>query len=304
VELHQLQCFMLVVEEGGLKRATAQLHITQPALSYQIKQLEEELGVQLFHRRPGGNTPTEAGRVLLQHAHQIINAVHEAQQAVRELSDGVTGEIRIGTINSVGTYFLPQILWELRSNHPKVTPRLLYRNSIELVEALLANKIDVALVADPPHDKRLRYDCVVEEEISLVSGVSHPFFGRASIEPAELQGAQFVALSPHTLTGGLVHRYLERLGIAVEPVVSTDSIETVKRMVEAGMGVAFLPDMVTSEDLGSDGQPPRLSRTAVEPPLSRRIVLATWRDTNHSRAVDAFVREVRKLGRRWKSCDY
>ncbi len=302
MELHQLQCFVLVVEEGGFKRATARLNITQPALSYQIKQLEEELGVQLFHRRPDGITPTEAGRVLLEHAYHVINTVHEAHQAVRELSEGVTGEIRIGTINSVGTYFLPQVLWELRAKHPMVRPKLLYRISGEILEALLANKLDVAMVADPPADRRLRYLTVLEERVSLVSSSAHPFFGRPSVEPAELKGVQFVALSPQTPTGALIRRYLDRFGVAVEPVVSTDNVETVKRMVEAGMGVAFLPDMVTSEDVACDGQPGRLARSAVEPPLTRRIVLATWRDSPHSRAVDTFIDEVRRLGRQWRGC--
>ena len=302
MELHQLQCFVLVLEEGGFKRATARLHITQPALSYQIKQLEEELGVQLFHRRPDGITPTEAGRVLLQHAYQVIHAVQEAQQAVRELSEGVTGEIRIGVINSVGTHFLPQVLWEIRAKHPMVRPKLLYRLSDELIEALLANKLDLAIVADPHPDRRLRQETILEERISLVSSPSHPFFGRPTIEPAELKGVQFVALSPQTPTGALIRRYLDRLGVAVEPVVSSDNVETVKRMVEAGMGVAFLPDMVTSEDVACDGQPERLGRSTVEPPLTRRVVLATWRDSHHSRAVDTFIAEARRLGRQWRGC--
>src|SRR5512140_890471 len=98
LELQQLQCFIAVLEEGGFKRATARLGITQPALSYQIKRLEEELGVQVFRRGPGGITPTDAGRILLEHAHHVIAAVREAHQAVRELSGGVPGEIRIGAI--------------------------------------------------------------------------------------------------------------------------------------------------------------------------------------------------------------
>ncbi len=302
MELHQLQCFIVVLEEGGFKRATARLGITQPALSYQIKQLEEELGVPLFHRRPGGITPTEAGRVLLEHAHQVIATVQEAHQAVRELSDGVTGEIRIGTVNSIGTYFLPQVLWEIRAKHPMVRPKLLYRNSDELLDSLLANKLDVAMVADPPPDRRLRHELVLEERISLVSSPGHPFYGRPSVEPAELKDVQFVSLSHQTPTGSLIRRYLDRLGISVAPVVSTDNVETVKRMVEAGMGVAFLPDMVTSEDVACDGQAGRLSRSSVEPALTRHVVVVTWRDSHHSRALDAFIDEVRRQGRQWRGC--
>jgi DNA-binding transcriptional LysR family regulator len=298
VELRQLQCFIAVVEEGGFKRATARLGITQPALSYQIRRLEEELGVQVFHRGPGGISPTEAGRTLLQHAHQVIAAVTEAHQAVRELSGGVTGELRIGTIKCVGIYFLPQVLWEIRAKHPMVRPKLLYRDSDEILESLLAKQLDVALVVDPPPDKRLEQKNVFEEQISLVCGPKHAFYGRSTVEVSELSDVQLVSLSPQTSTGGLIRAYLDRIGLQVTPAVSTDNVETVKRMVEEGMGVAFLPDMVTEEDVATGGNPGRLSRSKVEPTLSLPLVLVAWREAR-SLALDAFIEEVIRMGRTW-----
>jgi DNA-binding transcriptional LysR family regulator len=299
VELHQLQCFIAVLEEGGFKRATARLGITQPALSYQIKRLEEELGVQVFHRGAGGITPTEAGRILLEHAHRVIAAVREAHQAVRELSDGVTGEVGIGTMKCIGTYFLPQVLWEMRAKHPMVRPRILYRNSDELLDSLLANKLDVVVVADPPPDDRLEYRLLFNERISVIAGPGHPFFGRPVLAAAELKGTDFVALSPQTTTGGLILDYLAGQGLAPVPALTTDNIETVKRLVEAGMGVAFLPDMVTSDDVESAGRA-RLSRSAVDPPLAMEISIVTWRNARGSLALDAFVDELQRLGRQWR----
>jgi LysR family hydrogen peroxide-inducible transcriptional activator len=299
VELNQLQCFIAVLEEGGFKRATARLGITQPALSYQIKRLEEELGVQVFRRGPGGITPTEAGRVLLDHAHHVMTTVREAHQAVRELSGGVSGEIRVGAIKCVGSYFLPRVLWEVRARHPMVRPKILYRDSDELFEALLANRLDVAMVVDPPPDRRMRHDRVFDEMISLVSGPGHRFYGRPTVGVAELQEVEFVALSPQTSAGGLIRAYLDRLGLTIVPSVSTDNVETVKRMVEVGMGVAFLPDMATADDVADDGRPGRLWRSAVEPSLSLPLVLVSWRDTHHSLALDAFIEVVCRVGRRW-----
>jgi len=207
MELHQLQCFVSVLEEGGFKRATLRLHVTQPALSYQIKQLEDELGVQLFYRRSEGTTPTEAGRLLAQHAYQVIKAVHEAHQAVRELSQGVTGEIRIGTINSVGTYFLPHVLWGLRAKHPAVRPTLMYRRSDELLEALLDNRLDVALVAGPGSDRSLKFEPIVEDRLSLVSCPGNPFFRPGKRRPRRARArAVRRALSPdaHRRSGALL----------------------------------------------------------------------------------------------------
>ena len=303
MDLHQLRCFMAVVNEGGFNRATGQLHITQPALSYQIKQLEGALGVRLFHRRPGGVSPTEAGRVLFQHAQKVMQAVRKAQQAVEELAEGVVGEIRIGTINSVGIYFLPEVLWSMREKYPRTKPTVLYRHSNEIMEALLANQIDIAVVANPAVEHRLTQETVIEEQVSLVCGRAHPFFGKKKIAPSALKGLQFVAPSPESPTGKLIGNYLDRLGVDVEPVVSSDNVETVKKMVEVGLGVAFLPNMVTSRDISCEGQPAgRLARIKVGPPLTRRIVMVTWKHFEMTKAVKAFVEELKQHGEQWRDC--
>jgi DNA-binding transcriptional LysR family regulator len=180
-----------------------------------------------------------------------------------------------------------------------VRPRILYRDSDELIETLRANRLDVAMAVDPPPDERFDRVGVFDEQISLVSGPGHPFYGRRTVELDELKGVPFVSLSPKTSAGALIRAYLERAGIAVSPAVSCDDVEAVKRMVEEGMGVTFLPDMATSEDIGANGRPGRLWRSDVEPALALPLVLVTWREANQSLALDAFVAEVRRIGRVW-----
>ena len=294
--LNRLRCFEAVVEEAGFKRATARLHITQPALSYQIKQLEEELGVQLFYRRPGGVCPTEVGRLLFQHAQRVSAAVRQAQRAIKELSEGTAGEIRVGTVNSIGIHFLPQVLWALRERHPATRPTVLYRDSGDIVDTLLSSQLDLAVLALPRVDPRLRYEILFEERISLVSGRTHPFFGRPTVTARQLAGQHLVELSAQTPTGALVRDYLERAGVAVDPVISTLNVETVKHMVEIGMGLALLPDMVTERDSAAGG---RLWRSVIDPPLTRRVALVTWGDAPVSRAVAAFIDEVRRRSSAW-----
>jgi DNA-binding transcriptional LysR family regulator len=304
LELHRLQCFQIVVEEGGFKRATTRLHITQPALSYQIRQLEEELGAQLLYRRPGGIVPTEAGRLLLHYAQLINAAVFQAERAVRDVAEEVVGEIRIGTVNSIGTHFLPEVLWKVREHYPSVRPHILYRDSGVILDALLANELDLAIVANPRADKRLQYEKLLDEHVCLVCSRGHPLFGQRSVQPSDLHGLQFVSLSPDTPTGSRIRAYLEQLGIYVEPEVWSDNIETIKRMVEAGMAVAFLPEMVVREDLATAKRPRgRLSRSELEPPLTRSIVLVTWQNVQPSRAVSRFIDELREASRRWPASE-
>jgi DNA-binding transcriptional LysR family regulator len=296
--LYRLRCFEMVVQEAGFKRATMRLHITQPALSYQMKHLEEELGAQLFHRRPGGVSLTDAGRTLFTHVQRVSAAVREAELAIKDLP--AVGEVRIGTVNSIGTYFLPQVLWRVHARYANARPSLYRARSDESIEALLANHVDLAILADPRVDKRLRYETLFEEPVSLVAGRGHPLFGAGTIKPKDLAGAHFVTLSQQTPTGALVQRHLARLGTAVEPVASTEDVETARRMVETGIGVAFLPDMVTARDVATPANPEgRLARVHVDPPLTRHIVLVTWNEIPPSRAVAAFVEEIRRLSSTW-----
>lgn len=294
---------MAVVEEGGFNRSTTRLHMTQPAISYQIKLLEADVGTPLFYRLSRGISPTEAGRVLYQHALKIEESVHQAHQALERLSDGVAGEVRIGTVNSVGIYFLPPVLQNMRRKYPSARPTVLYRNSYEIVDALLANRVDIALVANPPIDRRLNNEMVLEENVSLVCGRSHPFFGRESIKPAELQGQPFASLTPENPTGQIVRDYLVKLGVSVDTVVSSDNVETVREMVEAGLGVAFLPDMVTSRGIACGGQPlGTFDRIKIVPTLTRRIVLVTWKQVEPTPAVAAFLEELQAHAAAWRGC--
>ena len=304
MELHKLRCFQAVVEEGGFKRAAMRLHITQPALSYQVKQLEEELEVSLFHRRPRGANPTEAGRVLFRHVQKIMRGIHRAERAIQDLGEGVTGEVRIGTINSVGIYFLPPVIRTVRSMYPAACPKLFYRSSNDIMEALLSNEIDLAILANPRPDRRLRQEILIKERVSLVCGRSHPFFGVPTVKTSELKGMEFTALSPDTPSGSLIRNYLARLGVNIELVATTDNVETAKKMVEAGLGIAFLPDMVTKRDIPCDkGKPAgHLWRIEVDPPLSRQIVLVNWKDSSMSRATKAFVEQLRQYGHEWRAC--
>jgi LysR family transcriptional regulator, transcriptional activator of the cysJI operon len=304
VEIRQLQCFQAVVEEGGFKRATSRLHVTQPALSYQIKQLEQELDTSLFDRRPGGVSLTEAGRVLFQSTQGVFDAVRSAERAVHELRDGVVGEIRLGVTNSVGMYFLPQVLRSMRQTYPAaITTVWCRRDSNVVLNELLNNRLDLAIVADPRPDRRMRHETLFEDPFSLLCGPKHPLYGKARVRATELKGLQFISISPELPTGAMVNKYLARVGVSIQSVVSSDNIEIVRRMVEVGLGVTLLPNMFLGElDLHGGKPDGRLSSSAIEPSLARRISLVTWRQCSMSRAVSVFVAELRRHACEWENC--
>ena len=300
MELRQLKYFVALVREGGFVAAAAQLPVKQQTISGQIRQLEKDLGQRLFQRGVGDLRLTEAGRIFLRHAHEVLRTAEKARRAMDDLTDGrVSGEIRIGTVDSVGIYFLPQILRNMREKHPGVRLTVLYRNSDEILQALLSDQIDMALVDNPRPDRHLRLETIIEEQVSLVCGHMHPLFKRKYIRPKDIEGLHVISLSDDTATGQLVQSYLSRLGVRVKPVASTDNVQTAKKMVEVGFGVTFLPDMITSPDISCQGKSMgRLARIRLNPACNRRIVLATWRRSR----TGSFIEEIRNYGSRWTPC--
>lgn len=303
MELHQLHCFMAVAEEGGFNRASHRLRITQPAVSYQVKQLEGELGCALFHRGPRGVTTTQAGRVLFDHARRIFETVRRAEHAVERLADGVGGDLRIGTVNSVGMYMFPDVLRGMRARFPGVRLTILYRNYYDVMEALHTNQIELAVVANPAPERSYTSETLIEEPVSLVCGRNHPFFGRTEVAAEDLQDLDFIALTDESPTGQICRDYMKLLDLAQDPVVLAENVETVKRMVEIGLGVALLPNMTTSEEISCALRlAGRLARIDLSPKLTRRIVLVTWSDAELSPAASAFVALLRERSKHWRDC--
>jgi len=304
LELRQLKYFITVVRENGFTPAAALLPVKQQTLLGQIRKLEKELGLRLFHKRTRDLRLTEAGRIFYRHAQSLLKSADEAIIAMNELKEGgVCGEIRIGTVDSVGIYFLPTVLRNMRDKHPQVRSTVLYRSSEKILQALISDQIDVALVENPRPDRNLQYETIIEEEISLVCGQMHPLFNKKDIRPQDMEGLRVISLSNETTTGRLIHNYLSRQGIKVTSVASTDNIQTAKKMVEVGFGVTFLPDMITSPDISCQGKSlRRLARIRLNPACNRRIVLATLRHSRASRSTTTFVEELKEYGSRWTPC--
>jgi DNA-binding transcriptional LysR family regulator len=304
LELRQLKYFIAVVRDNGFTPAAALLPVKQQTLLGQIRKLEKELGLRLFERGTGDLRLTEAGRIFYRHAQEVLRTAETASKAMEELKDGgVSGEIRIGTVDSVGIYFLPPVLRNMRDKHPKVRSTVLYSTSEKILEALVSDRIDVALVENPRPDRHLRFETIIEEQISLVCGRMHPLFNRKYIDPKDIEGLGVISLSDDTVTGRLVQKYLSRLGVRVNPMATTDNIQTAKKMAEVGFGATFLPDMITSPDISCKGEYLRgLARIRLHPTCNRRIVLATLKRSRASRSTATFAEEVKNYGSRWAPC--
>src|SRR2546425_2131160 len=265
----QLQAFVEAARLGSVTRAADALFVTQPALTARLNALEKTVGAPLLVRRRGGVRLTEAGRAFLPYAERALQAVADGRHVLTELERGVAGHVPIGASPAVSTYALPSILKQFQQTHPGVEVAVRTGHSEEVAELVKRDEVAVGL-SRALRDPELESFTLYEDELVLVVHADHPFVG--DVRTAELADEQFVLFdrssSYHELTSAL---FLEA-GIIARSVMELDNIDSAKKMVEQGLGVAFLPHVAVAEEVRSgrlrivaiaDRQPPRRPIVAV-----------------------------------------
>ncbi len=265
----QLEAFAEVVSRGSVTGAAQALYVTQPALTARLNALEQALGTPLLVRRRGGVRLTEAGRAFLPYAERALQAVAEGRAVLTELERGATGHVAICASPVVSTYALPTILKRFSETHPGVQVAVRTGHSEEMIEVVKRDEVAVGLLRafnDPDVEQFTLY----EDELVLVVHAAHP--SGDVVRLADLSDEQFVlfdrASSYHELTNAM---FLEA-AIAPRSVMELDNVDSAKKMIEEGLGVAFLPHVAVADEVRSgrlrivgiaDRQPPRRPIVAV-----------------------------------------
>src|SRR5438067_17740 len=265
----QLEAFVEVARLGSVTKAAHALFITQPALTARLNALEQALGAPLLVRRRGGVRLTEAGRAFLPYAERALQAVADGRHVLTELERGVVGHVPIGASPAVSTYALPTILKRFQETHPDVQVAVRTGHSEEVAELVKRDEVAVGL-SRALRDPDLESFTLYEDELVLVVHPDHAFVEH--IRTANLVDELFVLFdrssSYHELTSAL---FLEA-GIVPRSVMELDNIDSAKKMVEQGLGVAFLPHVAVAEEVRSgrlrivgiaDRRPPRRPIVAV-----------------------------------------
>ncbi|MCW2842698.1 MAG: LysR family transcriptional regulator [Nocardioides sp.] len=242
MRIEQLEYIAAVTQHGSLRRASQQLHISQPALSEAVSKLERELGVTLLDRRRSGARISRRGRDLQQFMVEVLEAVDRLRTASGDQSAS-TRLIRVGTVSAATSTLLAPALREFRGAHPATTVELINTQQSDIHQGLSEGVLDLGLVNvlagdDPPND--LTGTGLVHGRPVAVLPAGHPLAERAAVTVDELRGEPFVAMR----AGYLMHRFAHRLFGAEMPAVSysTDGAELGKIMVAEGLGVTVLPD--------------------------------------------------------------
>lgn len=242
MDLRQLRYFNGLAETLNFHRAAERLHISQPPLTVAIRKLEEDLGVALFERDPRGVRLTTAGLAAVVPAREALVAAEKVREAVRQGAAGLRGRLSIGFIGSAIGELLPRIVSPFRHAYPEVELALEEMNSVEIVRAIAARRLDVGLVRLPVMDSApVAIDVIETDELVAVLPDSDVLARRKTLDLGALADRSFIIYSPVSVLHAMIRLACHRAGFTPRVAQEAVQVQTILSLVEAGLGVALIP---------------------------------------------------------------
>ncbi len=290
VNLNQLAIFHAVAKENSVSRGAERLHISQPAVSKQLREFEKSLGVALFHRLSTGVRLTEAGELLRDYATRIFDLEQEAEHALDELRVLERGRLVVGASSTIGTYLLPQVCAQFGAKYPKIELHLEIANTEEVQRRLVENKVDVALSEGLILFSELESDAFGWDEIVLIAAPDHALLQSGLVEVEALLSYPIILRERGSGTRAVVQQAFASRGILLQPSMSLGSTQAILRAVAAGVGIAWVSRLAIADELEH-------KTLAVAPMRDFKIIRALQRlklkGKYESRAAREFVRMLR-----------
>jgi LysR family transcriptional regulator, transcriptional activator of the cysJI operon len=252
LENFRLVVFRAVAEELSFRKAAEQLYLTQPAVSLQIKALEEDLGVQLFDRTGRQIALTGAARILLGYAAQSGELLLHAEQEIASLHGVHAGNLALGASTTIAQYVLPHLLGEFCRRHPRMHPTLISGNTEKIVDAIEKQTIALGFIEGPAQSRHVKTEPFLKDELVPIVSASHPWAARNATPETELASAPLLMRERGSGTRRVVEMALERHGLkrsALKIAMELDSTEAIKSAVEAGLGIGFVSRSAIAKDL-------------------------------------------------------
>ena len=241
MELANLVAFVAVAEQGGFSAAAEQLHLTQPAVSKRIAQLEASLDARLFDRLGRQVAPTEAGQLLLPRARQLLAEAEAARQALRGMGEGVGGALRFATSHHIGLHRLPPLLRRFAAKHPQVALDIRFMDSEQAWNEVLQGRIELALTTLGPATPPLRTTKIWDDPLCFVAASDHPLARKARPTLTDLSAYPAVLPDPGTFTHRIVADAFAARGLPLRLRMTTHYMETIRMLAEVGLAWSVLP---------------------------------------------------------------
>jgi DNA-binding transcriptional LysR family regulator len=239
----RLVVFRAVAEHLSFRKAAEKLHLTQPAVSLQIKALEEDLGVQLFDRAGAQIALTGAAIILLRYCREVSKLLLDAEHEISALSGEHAGQLALGASTTIAQYVLPRLLGEFQRQHPRVQTTLISGNTEHIVDAVEKKQIVLGFIEGPARSREVRTVPFLEDELVLIASTAHEWAARTSISLSEVTSFPLLMRERGSGTRHVIEIALERQGVkpkSLQVVMELDSTEAIKSAVDAGLGIGFV----------------------------------------------------------------
>lgn len=282
--LRQIKIFLSANKYMSFSRAAEELHITAPAVSLQIKEMEEDMGVSLFRRENRKIELTSAGEYFLLYARRVLSTLNEANTMMERLRGTEIKVLRIGIV-STAKYFLPRMLLEFKKDFPNLQIAIEVRNRLHLVELLRDGEIDIAIMGQPPKEIDTRAEAFAGHPHVFVANPENPLVGKTNLEPEALTDYQFISRELGSGTRSIMERYFAEHSISPIVTMEISSNETVKQAVIAGLGISF----VSLHTIGSEVANKQIAILDIQnTPIIRTWHVVALSKRNASQAAEAF----------------
>ena len=230
-----------IARAGNVTRAADRLHVTQSAVSHQLREIEDRMGTPLFVRAGRRMFPTAAGAHLIQTAARVLDEIARAEATVQQFARNETGEFRVCTECHTGYHWLPPVLASVYRTYPGYQVRIAAEHTMHPIAGLLEGKLDLAIVNRQPVDRRLRIRPLFEDEHAAIVHVDHPFAGQAFVTPEQLAAERLFLYSRTLDDAFIVRRVMRPAGVEPAQVTFLQLTEAILEMVKARMGISVLP---------------------------------------------------------------
>lgn len=292
MELRQLLYAIKIAEEKSFSKAAEQLHLAQPSLSQQIIKLEKELGVRLFERETIPLRPTYAGERFIETAHKVLDLIEQLKKEMEDMETLGGGLLTIGSLPITGAHIIPLVLPVFKNKYPGIEIRLVEETTSHLELLTARGSTDMSILSLPVQETNLEWEEILEEEICLAVPKDHPLRGEKEVDLRMLKDESFILLKKGQGFRHLSVKWCEEAGFVPRVVFESTNIETVQSLIAGGMGIGFVPRMVTRQKYNE------LTPIYIpfkEPKPFRTLVMAYRKGRYRSKASIAFLETMKEV---------
>lgn len=268
LDSRQLRAFCVLARTGSFTQTARELHLTQSGISHSMKALERDIGCRLLDRLGKKVVLTQAGEHLLQHSEKILAEMETARSSLSNLSKWGKGRLRIGASTTACQHIIPPVLREFKESFPEHSIAIEPGDTFALVDALLRQRIDLAITLEVPRESQLEFQPLFQDELFFMVSSTHAWARNGRVERAEIPRQNHILYRKSSLTFRMIWDYFLRENMILNTVIEVGSMEATKELVKLGLGVSILAPWIAQQETDEG--------SLVAFPLGRRKLYRRW----------------------------